>query len=193
MAAAGTTFKDEIGRHKKQLLQLGDETVLLQQANSDRPFFALLSIPAAAEGVEPVESEVWHFYCAMGLENQHEWQQSLLARCYDFHGAVCILKAVHDLLGYQLRSSLLACTAGKNRTKAETHELMASFVTRLLDEHVPTVQDERSLRSKLNEVWSTGLVQSAVVATDLRQCMPFLRAVIPSEMYENLRTCLYIE
>ena len=35
----GTTFKHISGRHKKQLLQLGDDVTLLQQANSDRPFF----------------------------------------------------------------------------------------------------------------------------------------------------------
>ena len=86
----GHSLEHIIGRHKKQILQLGDEgdEALLKQANSDRPFFALKhTIPPQVEGDEPKEQYLFYMYCAMGLPQQHDWQQALLARCKDFHAA----------------------------------------------------------------------------------------------------------
>ena len=97
-----------VGRHKKELLQLGDDVALLKQANSDIPFFALkLITPPQVEGDATIEKELWHLYPAMGLPGQHEWQQSLLARCKDFHAAACILQAIAEVLGLCVYSDMV--------------------------------------------------------------------------------------
>ena len=87
----------------------------MKQAGSDRPFFALMQVTEpSVQGEEPLESEIWHLYCAMGLPRQHAWQQSLLARCYDFHGAASILCAITNVLGRGLYSGMITDASSKD-------------------------------------------------------------------------------
>ena len=99
---------------------------LARQLLANRRFFALTRVTASTvEEEEPQESELWHMYCAMGLPGQHAWQQSLLARCYDFHGAACILRAIAAV--FQIRGVSTSVTL-----RAINYDsLLASFALRI--------------------------------------------------------------
>ena len=47
------------------------------------------------------ETEGWHMYCAMGLEEQHDLQNSILARCYSLRAANSVLHVVAHLFEAQ--------------------------------------------------------------------------------------------
>ena len=135
-----------VGRHKKQILQLGDEgdEALLKQANSDRPFFALKhTIPPQVEGDEPKEQYLFYMYCAMGLPQQHDWQQALLARCKDFHAAACILLAIKEVLDVSVYPEQIISTV--NHPDAMPDPTLEQFNEVLTSEKVPIRKGERFL------------------------------------------------
>ena len=137
----GHSLEHIIGRHKKQILQLGDEgdEALLKQANSDRPFFALKhTIPPQVEGDEPKEQYLFYMYCAMGLPQQHDWQQALLARCKDFHAAACILLAIKEVLDVSVYPEQIFDTSNHPTAFEEFNDVLTS-------EKVPIRKGERFL------------------------------------------------
>ena len=176
----GTTFKHISGRHKKQLLQLGDDVTLLQQANSDRPFFALKQLtPSIVEGDDPLETELWHMYCAMGLPGQHPWQQSVLARCYDFHGAACILRAIDRILDRKVYSGMVSQTmANTDGSDASAESLRRKFRALLSNEGVTVLESTPDPSSAFRALSDSEPTKRALSATSVLQCLPFLEELL---------------
>ena len=76
----------------------------------------------------------------MGLPRQHHWQQALLARCYDFHGAACILRAIADVLQCHVYEDMIADTRSQANDDGTASEFRESFLDVLKQEKV-TVEE----------------------------------------------------
>jgi len=178
----GTTFEHFTGMHKKQFLHVAGKKALLQQANSDRPFFALKQItPPIVEGDEPRQTKLWHMYCAMGLPGQHRWQQSLLARCYDFHGAACILRAIEQVLGCKVYSGMVSQTlTGTDADDAGPESLRHKFLTLLSKQGVTVLENTPNPTNAFLALSNSCETRRALEATDLRDCLAFIGTLIQS-------------
>ena len=102
-------------RHKKQVVDLGEDAVTLRTANSDRAAFCVLVAKDAKDddGVEPVETEWSHSYIAMGLDLQHSLQTALLFRTYNFSVAAGVLRTIGEILGCGSRQSAMSFPQGE--------------------------------------------------------------------------------
>jgi len=181
----GRTFEHRHGRHKKHLLRLGDDVTLLKEANSDRPFFALMQItPSSVDGGEPQEKELWHMYCAMGLPRQHDWQQSLLARCYDFHGAACILRAINEIIGRELYFDMISETLSKTATGREMHR--GTFMTVLVAHDVKMREGAPAPRSSFADLRGSESTKAALAAPSLHECTSFLREILSPDQISQV-------
>ena len=177
-----TQFVEKVGRHKKELLQLGDDVALIKQANSDRPFFALMKVSDPIVGDEPVELELWHLYCAMGLPEQHPWQQTLLARCYDWIGAISLLCAIQELLGKRVYSTMVAEPTSQS---SHTTSLRENFLA-ALERACGYQEDIYMSPTTLSDLSGDSVVQSTREAQCLLECTAFLSNVLPPHLIDAI-------
>ena len=127
-------------RHKKQIIDLDTGvtrrgasasltgTVMQESARSDRPGF-VVEERTTGDGKW---QEVVEFYAACGLPLQHEFQQSLLARCHNVAVAVSVVTAAARLLGVAPRRTTINFSGDTARVSSTVAlALKQGFITRL--------------------------------------------------------------
>ena len=125
----GHVLKHGICRHKKQLVDLGQDTVVMKQARSDRAAFTIEVHETNNEKDEAVITEWSHSYNAMGLMFQHPMQTALLARTYNLQVAACFVRSISNTLGCGVRMSALGTS-----TDEESTGLRNNFLTAMAEE-----------------------------------------------------------
>ena len=164
----GHVLKHGICRHKKQLADLGQDTVVMKQARSDRAAFTIEVHETNNEKDEAVITEWSHSYVAMGLMFQHPLQTALLARTCNLQVAACFVRSISNTLGCGVRMSALGAT-----TDEESTELKNNFLTDMADEKVEITTELPGL--PLAEFQTGGVrVTHAANAEVLTPCIAFL-------------------
>ena len=168
----GHVLKHGICRHKKELVDLGQDAVVMKQARSDRAAFTIEVHETNNEKDEVVITEWSHSYNAMGLMFQHPMQTALLARTYNLQVAACFVRSISNTLGCGVRMSALGTS-----TDEESTELRNNFLTAMAEEKVETTTELSGL--PLAE-FQTGDVRvtHAANAQTLTPCIPFLLDVL---------------
>lgn len=110
----GHVVKHGVCRHKRQLVDLGQDTVVMKQARSDRAASSIEAHETYSEKDEFVLTEWSHAYVAMGLLFQHHLQTSLLARTCNLEVAACFLRSISSTIGCGVRMSALGATMRKD-------------------------------------------------------------------------------
>ena len=186
---------NDLERHKKTLLDLDGHATLLKQANSDRPAFTIMSnIPCAdrsdtsnEEDIDGNIRKLSHTYCAMGLEHQHDKQQTILCRIYDVNLVSCFVKAVYSTLSVGLR---LSCVRAESIEKVDKRTAAVDALTRsfrkfdvhfLLKRTQPPLSSLRD-SSQLIEVEE---ILSSTYSLDNSTLCAFLSSVLPGIALET--------
>ena len=171
-----TELRCEITHHKRESVTLTGRTFILAECNSQRPAFE----------IRCGEEILLHFYCAMGLEGQHELQQALLARCSCREVAAAVACAANSVLGLQYRLSGVSSFSPES---AEASEVRAEW-----DEIISGIGfAPASERACLAEV--DPMVLPAATATQLfASSGSFLNATLGSDIAHELGTiALHVE
>ena len=160
----------------------------MKQANSDRRVFALKRVTASSVEGEAQESELWHLYCAMGLPRQHAWQQSLLARCYDFHGAASILCAISNVLGKSVYSEMITEARPQGLNASSLRDDFLSVCDRAT---TGVIQGWPVQPGTLSKIAGESVVQSTLQARSFEDCVPFLDVVVSTELRQEIASSLH--
>ena len=97
-----------VGRHKKISFSFEDSIVPLSESSSNRPFWTLnLSLPGKLVDDADSQRELWHAYIAMGVQDEFQWQSSILFRCYHCQAAVDLITILHQDLNLSVYVELL--------------------------------------------------------------------------------------
>ncbi len=167
LLAQGASLSLRTGHHKKSEHEIGAARFVVSACASDRPAAILQFVPASGSPIKK-SRELFHWYCAQGLDRQHHLQQAVLARVRDLEVAAIIVRVLQDRLLIKHGSVEAICKEGTDRAL-----LMQAW----------------------NNVWTgsplvawpefseeaLGAAGSAATASQFIDCLPFVQAVIPSE------------
>jgi len=90
------TVTRRVVRHKKEELEVGGHRYIIAACWTDRPAFELVCESGAQGDIPRV---LLHWYAAMGLAQQHLWQQTLLARCFSMKMAASVTAVCQEVMG----------------------------------------------------------------------------------------------
>ena len=174
-------------RHKKQVVDLGEDAVTLRTANSDRAAFCVLVAKDAKDddGVEPVETEWSHSYIAMGLDLQHSLQTALLFRTYNFEVAAAVLRAIGVTLDCGPRLSAMSFPQDDEAAVAKEGFFKA------MDEARVFLKPENPGQSLKILSVDDPAVHAVANAVCVKDCLPFMKAVLGEERCQQLGRSFY--
>ena len=95
--AEGASITLRTGHHKKNEVEIGAARFVVSACASDRPAAILKFVPGPESSIKKVR-ELFHWYCAQGLDRQHHLQQAVLARVRDIRVAVIIVQVLQERL-----------------------------------------------------------------------------------------------
>jgi len=171
LQAQDSEVTSRVTRHKKELSVIGEDTLLLKQASSDRPAFCIQSRQNRGEGPAAVAIEWSHAYYAQGQAKQHELQQTLLARTYHLDAAVAILRAHHQTTGHGVPEAAISFT-DRCPKGAELKAALIGLLTPFQGVLCTDVRDGHPLHWFLSE--EVELPRQAIAATRVLECRPFM-------------------
>ena len=174
-------------RHKKQVVDLGEDAVLLRTANSDRAAFCVLVAKDANDddGDEPVQTEWSHSYIAMGLDLQHELQTALLFRTYNFEVAAAVLRAIGVTLDCGPRLSAMSFPQDEKEAVAKE-----GFLKAMEEAHVFLVSENPG-QGLVHLSVDDPAVHAVANAVCVKDCLPFMKAVLGEERCQQLGRSFY--
>ena len=181
LADSGHEVKHGVCRHKKQLIDLGQDTVVMKQARSDRAAFTIEVHETNNVEDEPVIREWSHSYVAMGLMFQHKLQTALLARTYNLEVAACFVRSISNALGCGVRMSALGATTGEEGEELRKNILAAMDVEKI--EVIPELPGLPLAGFPAGDV----RVLRAARAQTLEDCIPFLLELLGASYDRMIR------
>ena len=123
-------FSVDIGRHKKKEVEVGNARFVVSACCADRQAVIWKS----------GRRELLHLYLAMGLERQHPYQRTLLARCRSFTVADCVARAAMSLFGVERLSINPTCSDLEERAELvavwQHHSLLRHNVTSRVQQYL---------------------------------------------------------
>ena len=122
----------------------------------------------------------------MGLPKQHEWQQALLARCYDFHGAACILRAIAHVLRCHVYDDMISDTRSQANDDGTSSELRKNFLDVLKQAKVTVEEGAIVDTSVFHNLAQSTLLDRTIEGKTLNCCEYFLKATLPWDLYDQL-------
>jgi hypothetical protein len=141
--ACGGELRREVIRHKKPLVDLEtgevrrtsaaplEGSIVQATSNADRPGF-VIEVKRASEDKW---KEVMEFYPAMGLPEQHEYQEAMLARCHSHEMATSVVSVMHRWLQVHCTKDTISFTGSRKHFPDEAaYDLVRTFTDEL--EHV---------------------------------------------------------
>ena len=141
--ACGGELRREVIRHKKPLVDLEtgevrrtsaaplEGSIVQATSNADRPGF-VIEVKRASEDKW---KEVMEFYPAMGLPEQHEYQEAMLARCHSNGMATCVVSVMQQWLQVHCTKNTISFTGSRKHFPDEAAiDLVRTFSEQL--EHV---------------------------------------------------------
>ena len=157
--AGGGELRREVVRHKKSLVDLetGEVSrkaaatrigsIVQGTANAHRPGFVI----EVKRGSEDKWKEVMEFYPAMGLPEQHEYQEAMLARCHSHGMATCVVSVMQQWLQVHCTKNTISFTGSRKHFPDEAaRDLVRTFTEQL--EHVVGGLAERSVGASIEEL-----------------------------------------
>ena len=157
--AAGGELRREVIRHKKPLVDLEtgevrraaaaprEGSIVQGTANADRPGFVI----EVKRSSEDKWKEVLEFYPAMGLDEQHGYQEAMLSRCHSHGMATCIVDVMKRWLLVQCTHATISFTGSRKQFPEEAaRDLVRTFTEQL--EQVVGGLPERSAGVSIEEL-----------------------------------------
>jgi len=157
--AAGGELRREVIRHKKPLVDLEtgevrrtaaaprEGSIVQGTANADRPGFVI----EVKRSSEDKWKEVLEFYPAMGLEEQHWYQEAMLSRCHSHGMATCVVEVMQRWLQVQCTHATISFTGSrKHFPDGAARDLVRTFTEQL--EQVVGGLPERSPGMSIEEL-----------------------------------------
>ena len=116
-------------------------------ANADRPGFVI----EVKRSSEDKWKEVLEFYPAMGLDEQHGYQEAMLSRCHSHGMATCVVEVMQRWLPVRCTHATISFTGLRLHFPEEAaRDLVRTFTEQL--EHVVGGLAERSVGASIEEL-----------------------------------------
>jgi len=168
LVAQGASFILRTGHHKKSEYEIGAARFVVSACSSDRPALILQLVPGPGSPFKK-PLELFHWYCAQGLDRQYHLQQAVLARVRDFEVAVIVVRVLQERLLVKHGSVKATCKEGADRDllmQCWNNVWTGSPLVAL-----PGFSEQALL-----------VAGSVAKSSQLIDCLPFVHAVIPSGM-----------
>ena len=174
LLAQGASITLRTGHHKKSEHEIGAARFVVSACASDRPAAILQLLPASGSPIRKAR-ELFHWYCAQGLDRQHHLQQAVLARVRDFEVAAIIVQVLQERLLVTHGSVEATCKEASDRVvlkQAWSNVWTGSPLVAL-----PKFSDE-----------ALGAAVSAATASQFLDCFPFIQTVASFETCPSCAT-----
>ena len=100
-------------------------------------------------------------------------KQALLARCYDFHGAACILRAIADVLHCHVYEDMISDTRSQTNDDGTSIELREKFLSVLKEETIRVQQGPIADTSVFHRLAGSPLLQHTFRSKTLNTAITF--------------------
>jgi hypothetical protein len=174
LAGAGRAYGVDVVAHKLEAVKLGDSLYSIAQCASDRPAFVLTEKLA-----EPDQAPSLYCYLAMGLPDQHQEQQTLLARCANVETAAFFVVAVQRLLKLRLRLDCVAASQKASREPARATAVRDQLSLAGVKFDVEEFDMDRWMNHK-------ELLERAVTQKSNSAMLRYLRLALPERLHGTL-------
>ena len=167
LVAQGASLSLRTGHHKKSEHEIGAARFVVSACASDRPAAILQLLPASGSPIRKAR-ELFHWYCAQGLDRQHHLQQAVLARVRDLEVAAIIVQVLQERLLVKHGSVEAICKEATDRAllmQAWSNVWTGSPLVAL-----PKFSEE-----------ALGAALAAATASQFTDCFPFIHALAPFE------------
>jgi hypothetical protein len=153
---------------------MGDQAVLIEKCDSDRPAFLIETEMSDGDWLEKS-----HGYTAMGLPRQHDEQLSCLFRTYDHTIAAHILHAAVDFLQLGMKDVAVSCIAASADADAQT-EMVAGFMAELRKVEDGLSAPPDSHIGHLTKIPMSSLLRAAA-AVKVEDALPFVESAVVAD------------
>ena len=112
-----------------------------------------------------------------------------MARCYDFHGAACILRAIADVLHCHVYDDMISDTRSQANDDGTSTELRDKFHTVLREEKIRVQQGPIADTSVFQRLANSSVISQTNEARTLSDCKDLLEATLAETLYRQLPYC----